>query len=222
MPLIKEKKQMNKTLSTWFDNGVSSILVFLCKLLTGVQAHWQVKPENKVRIYYANHSSHLDSIVVWSCMPKALRSTIHPVAAKDYWLKNKLHRYFAERIFRSILISRKPNPEKNENILIHLTEVLKNGESLLLFPEGTRNDNEDLSLAEFKGGLYHLARQFPEAELIPVYLENLNRVLPKGSKLTVPIICYATFGPALAGLFKDETKEDFLNRAKHALEALMT
>ncbi|WP_392558246.1 lysophospholipid acyltransferase family protein [Orbus mooreae] len=191
-------------------------LLISCKLITGVQARWLSPPTNRVRIYYANHSSHLDGIVLWSCFPANLRNTIHPVAAKDYWGKSRLKRFIAEDVFNSILITRKPRSQ--DNPLNVLENILSQYQSLILFPEGTRGSGEQI--ADFKCGLFYLAKQFPQIEMVPVYLSNLNRVLPKGSKLLVPIICYATFGEPIQPLNEGETKNSFLTRAKQALEEL--
>ncbi|KFC05393.1 1-acyl-sn-glycerol-3-phosphate acyltransferase [Trabulsiella guamensis ATCC 49490] len=201
---------------------VRALLVSLCRLLTGIKARWQSVPQTeRPTIYFANHSSHLDGLVIWASMPAAMRDKVHPVAAADYWQKSRLRRYLSSRIFGAVLIARngkssKPLPD--ENPLVPLIDVLEKQESLIFFPEGTRGSGE--ALGEFKSGLYHLMQRYPEAQLIPVWLENLNRVLPKGSKLVVPIICSATFGSPLSGPAEHETKAEFLDRAKVALEAL--
>jgi 1-acyl-sn-glycerol-3-phosphate acyltransferase len=96
--------------------------------------------------------------------------------------------------------------------------ALDAGDSLILFPEGNRNTGDDL-LLPFKSGLYHLARMRPEVDLVPVWIENLNRVLPKGEVIPVPLICTVTFGAALH-LAGGETKDLFLGRAAAALRAL--
>lgn len=201
---------------------VRAFLVSLCRLLTGIKARWQSVPQmEQPTIYFANHSSHLDGLVIWASMPAAMRDKVHPVAAADYWQKSRLRRYLSSRIFGAVLIARngkssKPLPD--ENPLAPLIDILGKRESLIFFPEGTRGSGE--ALGEFKSGLYHLMQRYPEAQLIPVWLENLNRVLPKGSKLVVPIICSATFGSPLSGPAEHETKTEFLDRAKVALEAL--
>ncbi|RKS84617.1 1-acyl-sn-glycerol-3-phosphate acyltransferase [Orbus hercynius] len=191
-------------------------LLISCKLITGIQARWLSEPNNRLRIFYANHTSHLDGLVLWSCFPKHLRSTIHPVAAKDYWAKTKFKRFIAKDVFNSVLINRKPTQQ--DNPITALEEMLQHKQSLILFPEGTRGNGEHI--ADFKGGLFYLAKHFPDVELVPVYLNNLNRVLPKGSKLLVPIICSATFGRPLPPLKEIETKDSFSRRAKQALEEL--
>ncbi|KAA8998965.1 1-acyl-sn-glycerol-3-phosphate acyltransferase [Affinibrenneria salicis] len=203
---------------------VSILLVSICRLLTGIRARWQSPPDlRRPTIFYANHSSHLDGLVIWSSMPASLRDVVHPVAAADYWLKSPLRRYLALRVFQAVLVERRranadaPGDDKRDPLL-SLRLALEEGQSLILFPEGTRGDGNELQ--NFKSGLYHLTQQFPDVQLVPVWLENLNRVLPKGSRLVVPIICRATFGAPLDAPAADESKTAFLQRARSALEAL--
>ena len=59
----------------------------------------------------------------------------------------------------------------------------------------------------------------PEIEVIPVYLENLNRILPKGHLLPVPMLSRITFGAPLH-LQPAEEKDAFLERARQAVRAL--
>ena len=216
---------------------ISSFLVWLCRLLTGIRARQTAPIDKKVPcIYYANHSSHLDGVVIWSCLHPSALQTTHPVAAEDYWNKTRLRRYLSRRIFGAVLIPRLPNAkegakeatpqstqeaaqnDKRQNALELMQATLDKEESLIIFPEGTRGDGE--AIAPFKSGLWHLSLQNPQAQLVPVYLENLNRVLPKGSRLVVPIICSATFGPPIDCASAQENKQDFLARAKSALEEL--
>ncbi|WP_350304100.1 lysophospholipid acyltransferase family protein [Photorhabdus viridis] len=205
---------------TLVSKGMGSFLSGLCRLLTGVSIRWiGCKPSVVARIYYANHTSHLDGLVIWAGFPRVLRYRVHPVAARDYWSKTGLRRYFINKVFRAVLIDRKGEDGLKENTLIPMEDVLRRGESLILFPEGTRGNGEQIN--KFKGGLYYLAKKYPDVELIPVYLENLNRVLPKGSALVVPVICSATFGRPLEKLGEKEEKADFLQRARLALEALI-
>ncbi len=202
---------------------VSGCLIRICRLLTGVRARWlaPVPDSASVRIYYANHSSHLDGIVIWASMPALLRPTVRPVAAADYWEASPLRRYIARRIFNAVLIKRRPSAEEGSqpnNALELMSEALNHAQSLIIFPEGTRGNGEDISA--FKSGLWHLARMNPGAQLVPVYLENLNRVLPKGSRLVVPVLCSATFGEAISPPQDGEEKQAFLQRARKALEEL--
>ncbi|VTP74698.1 acyltransferase [Proteus vulgaris] len=223
---------------------VSSVLVSICRFLTGIRAK-QTSPIAKDTpcIYYANHSSHLDGLVIWSCLTPNIRPYVHPVAAEDYWNKNRLRRYLSRRIFRAILIPRHatkmnfteensqdekiPNQimDRNTsstsnkvNALAIMQDILDQGESLIIFPEGTRGNGE--SIQDFKAGLWHLSRKNPNVQLVPIYLENLNRVLPKGSHLVVPVICSAIFGAPIASTHENESKQEFLIRAKSALEEL--
>ncbi|KAB8308457.1 MULTISPECIES: lysophospholipid acyltransferase family protein [Rahnella] len=201
---------------------VAGFLVRLCRLLTGVRARWLAPlPEKQARIYYANHSSHLDGMVIWASLPGHLRPQVRPVAAADYWLSSKLRRYIARRVFNAVLIKRRPAEKQSEqpnNALELMNDPLKKGQSLIIFPEGTRGNGEEISA--FKSGIWHLAKMNPDVELVPVYLENLNRVLPKGSRLVVPILCSATFGEPVESIREGEEKAEFLLRARAALETL--
>ncbi|MBP6346437.1 MAG: 1-acyl-sn-glycerol-3-phosphate acyltransferase [Neisseriaceae bacterium] len=206
----------------WGQAFTGYVLVLLSRLITGVQVRWQgCAPKAGARVYYANHSSHLDGLVIWAGMPKELRPTVHPVAARDYWDATPLKRYIAQYVFKALLINRqKPSAEGEvaENPITAMGSLLAQNEAIIIFPEGTRNSGD--GVGTFKSGLYHLIKQYPEAEFIPVYLENLNRVLPKGSKLIVPIICSATFGAPIAPLGAEEDRHQFLARAQQALEEL--
>lgn len=214
---------MNPNRSMSLDRRLAAgFLVRLCRLLTGIRARWLAPlPEAQVRIYYANHSSHLDGMVVWASLPPRLRAQVRPVAAAGYWLTTGLRRYIARRVFNAVLIARRTAGQEAgapNNALALMSEPLEQGQSLILFPEGTRGSGE--AIADFKSGIWHLARMNPQAELVPVYLENLNRVLPKGSRLVVPILCSAVFGAPVEPLGEDEDKQAFLSRLKDALEAL--
>ncbi|BBU98238.1 1-acyl-sn-glycerol-3-phosphate acyltransferase [Providencia rettgeri] len=200
--------------------GMGMLLSGTCRLLTGVRTRWVgCQPSMASRIYYANHSSHLDGLVIWSGLPPLMRHFVHPVAAKDYWVKTPFRRYLVNKVFRAVLVDRKGDKPAQNNTLAPLELVLESKHSLIFFPEGTRGDGETLS--QFKSGLYHLAKKYPDVEVVPVYLENLNRVLPKGSKLVVPVICSAIVGKPLEPIMENENKIDFLQRAKEALEELM-
>lgn len=192
------------------------LLVVAVKLLVGAYARWiGCEPSRAQRIYFANHTSHVDTIALWSALPIWLRNTTHPVAARDYWGKG-LRKYIATKALRAVLIER-ARAGRVGDPLDPLIEVLQRGESLIVFPEGTRGKEPIPST--FKSGLYRLAQQFPKAELIPVYLENLHRSMPKGSILPIPLTCTVRFGAPLA-LGEQETKESFLTRARDAVIGL--
>ena len=191
-------------------------LLGVVRLLVGAHADWQgCAPEPRQRIYYANHSSHFDTLVIVAALPAELRAETHPVAALDYWGASALRRFIAVRCLNAVLIDR--SGQSSADPLQPPAELLAAGHSLILFPEGTRG--ADGNIGRFRSGLYNLAQRFPQAELVPVYLDNPSRVMPKGSLLIVPLICTARFG---APLIPDpgEDREQFLVRARSALMAL--
>lgn len=192
-----------------------SASIFLTKLITGANAVWAgCDPKcEKLRIYFANHGSHLDFATLWAALPASARERTRPVAAKDYWGKTRMTRGVACGIFNALLIAREAITRK-ENPISQMADAMREGHSLILFPEGTRC--LDGNIAEFKAGLYHLAGKVPEAELVPVYLQNLNRILPKGHLLPIPLLSTVVFGPPLR-LEEGEKKADFLQRTRNAL-----
>jgi len=194
----------------------ASTLVGLARLLVGAYPRWVgCAPEPRQRIYFANHTSHVDTIALWAALPRQLRERTHPVAARDYW-GTGFRRYIATTTLRAVLIDR-TREDKTSDPLEPLLKLLADGESLILFPEGTRGLGA--LPGPFKSGLYRLAQAMPRAELVPVYLENLHRSLPRGAFLPIPLTCTVRFGTPLAAV-ADETKEAFLERARSAVVAL--
>lgn len=194
---------------------VRALLLGLVRLLVGAHARWLgCAPEPGRRIYYANHGSHLDTLVITAALPAELRARIHPVAAMDYWGRSRLTRFIAVDCLRAVLVDRRPKPSADP--LAPMAEVLDAGGSLVIFPEGTRGDDV---IGAFKAGLHHLARRFPDVELVPVYLDNPRRAMPKGAALLVPLICSVRFGTPLK-LEAEEVKAAFLARTRSALLAL--
>ena len=188
-------------------------IVWLTRLLVGAYPHWQgCAPSARQRIYFANHTSHLDTIVIWASLPAQLRPFVRPVAAKDYWEKGWIRRHIALKELNVVLVDRRHT--EHSNPLDPLREALAEGASLIIFPEGTRRPQPLPS--EFKSGLWRLMKEFPEVELIPVYIENLHRAMPKGVLLPVPTICSIRFGKPLEHSVED-LKEDFLNRARQSI-----
>jgi len=191
----------------------AAVLSFLAKGLSGATARWiDCNPETCQRIYFANHTSHLDALVVWASLPAEIRDLTRPVAAKDYWEKGIIRRHLA-KTFNALLIDRREIKVHQSPVDLMLREVGQT-HSLIVFPEGGRSESGELG--EFKSGLYHLSRKRPDLELVPVHIDNLNRVLPRGEFLPVPLLSCITFGPPI-WLEPGEAKVAFLNRARQAV-----
>jgi 1-acyl-sn-glycerol-3-phosphate acyltransferase len=193
---------------------IGPLLAAFVRILCGAQAYWQgIAPDQRQRIYFANHTSNLDALVLWAALPPELRELTHPVAARDYWLKRAVRRYLAQRVFRAVLIDRHKVTAGDHPIEAMIT-AMGDRHSLIIFPEGGRFPGPEPR--PFKSGLFHLAKRLPSAELVPVYLENLNRVLPKGEFLPVPFLSSMTLGAPLQRI-DGEAKPDFLKRARLAV-----
>lgn len=198
-------------------NAAAAVLVGLTRLLVGAYPRWEgAGPSPAQRIYFANHTSHIDTLAIWAALPPELRARTRPVAAKDYWDAGALRRHVAVRGLNAVLIERAKAGREGDP-LQPLADALAQGDSLILFPEGTRG--AERLPGPFKSGLYHLSQRFPGAELIPVYLENLHRSMPKGTKLPIPLICTVRFGAPLGG-DAGVAKDVFLDRARSAVAAL--
>lgn len=190
---------------------VGEALFGAARFLVGGQARWQgCEPSTTQRIYFANHASHMDTIILCGALPGYLRETTHPVAAADYWGGGAVQRFVALKVLNAVLVERGGAKDP----LAPLRDVLETGESLIIFPEGTRR--AEALPGAFKAGLYHLAQDFPQVELIPVYLTNLARAYPKGAILPAPISCTAHFGAPIQ-LGEGEDKAQFLERAQRAI-----
>jgi 1-acyl-sn-glycerol-3-phosphate acyltransferase len=188
------------------------------RLATGARAEWRGEPpDGGACVYFANHASHGDFVLIWSVLPPWRRKLTRPVAAADYWTKGRMRHFVGTRVFRAVLIDRNPVTRENDPIAL-MTAALDQGSSLILFPEGTRNTTE-APLLPFKSGLYRLAAARPQLDLVPVWIENLNRVMPKGEVVPIPLLCTVTFGPLLR-LAPGEPKTAFLDRSRAALLAL--
>lgn len=197
------------------------LIAGFARLLTGVRAHWDAAnggARASQTLYFANHTSHGDFVLVWTTLPPDLRETTRPVAAADYWETSALRRFIGRQVFHAVLIERERSSRAQADPIAQMREALEAGDSLIMFPEGTRNAT-DAPLLPLKSGLYHLARQCPEVRLVPVWIENLRRVLPKGSILPLPLACAVHYGAPLA-LADGEDKAGFMERARAALLAL--
>ncbi len=194
-----------------------AILAAIARVLSGASIRWiDSQPDPCQRIYFANHTSHLDALVVWSSLPSSIRTITRPVAAKDYWNAGGVRRYLATRVFRALLIDRTDIKVHKNPVDVMIREI-GNRDSLIVFPEGGRSPGPEIG--EFKSGLYYLCKRRPDLELIPVHIDNMNRILPRGEFLPVPLLTCISFGPPM-WLEAGEAKTDFLCRAREAVRRL--
>jgi 1-acyl-sn-glycerol-3-phosphate acyltransferase len=193
-------------------------IILFARLVTAVRAIWAgIEPVAGQRVYFANHASNGDFILIWTVLPPALRRRTRPVAGLDYWLASPLRRFIGEKVFNAVLIDRRPEMRTADPVE-QMAQALDEGSSLILFPEGTRNLT-DAPLLPFRSGLYNLSVRRPEVDLVPVWIENLNHVMPKGKIVPIPLLCTVTFGAPIR-VEPDEERLAFLDRASGALLAL--
>ncbi len=203
---------MHAMLAKW----MGWFLLGLVRVLTGSQARWHgCPPKAEQRIYFANHQSHADLVMIWAALPQELRSVTRAIAARDYWTKTPFKRWLTTEVFNVIYVSRERTAD--EDPLEPLIAALTHGDSIILFPEGTRGHADEPQA--FKAGLYNLARKFPQVVLVPAWINNVQHVLPKGEIVPVPVLCSVTFGaPIQVG--PEEDRAAFLQRARAAVMAL--
>ena len=243
-------------------------LLGLVRLLTGSQARWYgCPPKAEQRIYFANHQSHADLVLIWAALPEELRSITRPIAAKDYWTKTPFRQWITTAVFNAVYVDRQaaparpaapvaaetadvvpntlstdadmataggpdPSPEASSRTpspqelraalpesdpLAPLVRALESGDSIVIFPEGTRGHGDEPQ--PFKSGLFKLAQMFPQVVLVPAWINNVQRVMPKGEVVPVPILCSVTFGAPIT-LETGEERRPFLDRARSAVIAL--
>jgi len=199
---------------------VKHFLIVLAKFISGASVRWVgCQPEEACqRVYFANHTSHLDGIVIWAALPAEIRAKTRLVAAQDYWLGGPIRRFIALRVLNVILVDRE-NVSIKRNPLHHMLEEMGDKYSIIIFPEGGRSITG--KLGEFKSGLFHLVKKRPELELIPIYLDNMNRILPKGVLLPTPMLSRVLFGAPI-WYERDENKDAFLERARNCVLSLRT
>ena len=276
------------------------LLLGIVRLLTGAQARWYgCPPKAEQRIYFANHQSHADLVMIWAALPEELRSITRPIAARDYWANTPVKRWITTEVFNAVYVERAataaapaaatagiepvqaaaeaplpqagrieptmepllqpmpvpspavvdavpeaqgrldlpeppapPPPTAPDSVgpeapadasppasdpLAPLVDALRSGDSIIIFPEGTRGHTGEPQ--KFKSGLYALATMFPDVVLVPAWIDNVQRVMPKGEIVPVPILCSVTFGAPIR-VEEGEERRPFLDRARAAVIAL--
>ena len=151
-------------------------------------------------------------MLIWAALPRDLRSQTRPIAASDYGTAGRFKHWLTREVFHAVYVDRQRTD--NQDPLEPLLQALEQGDSLVIFPEGTRSHNGQPQA--FKSGLFHLASQFPQVQLIPAWIDNVQRVMPKGEVVPVPILCTVTFGAPMQRA-EGEDKADFLTRARQAV-----
>ncbi|MBL8388397.1 MAG: 1-acyl-sn-glycerol-3-phosphate acyltransferase [Hydrogenophaga sp.] len=200
----------------WRARAMGMFLLGLVRALTGAQARWYgCPPKAEQRIYFANHQSHADLVLIWAALPTELRSITRPIAARDYWTASNLKRWITTAVFNAVYVERERKGD--EDPLQPLIDALAAGDSLIIFPEGTRGHGDEPQ--PFKSGLYNLASRFPDVVLVPAWINNVQRVMPKGEVIPVPVLCSVTFGEPVR-LEPGEERAGFLTRARDAVLAL--
>ncbi len=203
-------------MSALLHRAVASVILAFARLVTGVRGVWEgCAPCGEQRIYFANHASHGDFVLIWSAIPQPFRAKVRPVAGADYWKTTRARRFFVTEVFNAVLIERGGAIQARQDPLAPLKQALTEGNSLIIFPEGTRNTTQE-TLLPFKSGICHLARAAPQVPLVPVWIDNIGRVMPKGEFLPVPLLCRVTFGAPMQ-LVPGEDRDTFISRARAAL-----
>jgi 1-acyl-sn-glycerol-3-phosphate acyltransferase len=199
-----------------FEPLVAALITRGTQLLTGVRGRWiGCGPSVAQRIYFANHTSHMDFLLLWSALSAKLRAKTRPVAAEDYWSRGVIRRYVGKRVFRGVFVERAWS-DRTVSPIVPMIEALDRGDSLILFPEGTRGAGTNL--LPFKSGIFHVARERPGVDLVPVWTDNSYRVMPRGAVLPIPFLCRVTFGAPLR-IQANEDRDVFLDRLRlHLLE----
>jgi 1-acyl-sn-glycerol-3-phosphate acyltransferase len=193
-----------------------SLIVFASQVFSGASVRWvDSQPDTCQRIYFANHTSHLDAILLWASLPKDVRTLTRPVAAKEYWHAGPVRRHMCKAF--NLLVIDRTNIKVHRSPIKSMIQEIGDTDSLIIFPEGGRNTSGEIG--EFKSGLYHISKKRPDLELVPVYIDNLNRVLPRGEFLPVPVLSCITFGPPM-WIEAKERKVDFCRRTRDAIVRL--
>lgn len=184
-------------------------------LVLGINVrHREKLPHQGPAVLTANHNSHLDALVLITLMPMRMLHRIRPVAAQDYFLRNRALAWFSTRIIGILPMPRGRTPD-GDDPLAACDDALNRGDILIFFPEGSRGEPEQM--ARFRGGVAKLAHTNPTVPVIPIYLHGLGKALPKGEAMVVPFFVDGLVGQALRG---NDGHEDFLGELRRRMETL--
>lgn len=194
---------------------IRNLLARFIRLYFGLEtvSYSDLNTENKTMVFYANHSSHLDFVLVWACLPSEIRANIVPIAASDYWCKNAIRRWVCAQFFHGVMIERNLVSRKN-NPVRDIANILESGHSVLIFPEGGRKN--ELTVQEFKSGIYHISKRLPNTNFVPIQIRNANRSMPAGTIIPLPLTCSLKFFKPIK-LEANESRQQFLDRARSAV-----
>jgi 1-acyl-sn-glycerol-3-phosphate acyltransferase len=171
-------------------------------------------PVDRQCVVIANHNSHLDALALMNLFPLRKLHTVRPVAAEDYFMSNAILAWFSTTVMNIIPIPR-TQITKTNNPLIAMEEALGKGQTLIIFPEGSRGEPE--VIGEFKTGIAHLIKKHPELPVVPVFLHGLGKSLPRGDFLLVPFFCDVVIG---APLWPTGDKEAITAQVENAVRQL--
>ncbi|MFK8113682.1 MAG: lysophospholipid acyltransferase family protein [Rubripirellula sp.] len=176
----------------------------------------ELLPETGPAIIVANHNSHLDVFALMNVLGLKRLRQVRPVAAADYFLTRRLRAWFATRIVGIIPIDRtKIRREDGKHPLDPISNVIQEGGIVLLFPEGSRGEPEQM--AQLQSGVAHLAKRHPEVPIVPVFMHGLGKALPKGEAILVPFFCDLFVGHPLT---KGLKKKEFMNELEQKMNEL--
>jgi 1-acyl-sn-glycerol-3-phosphate acyltransferase len=195
--------------------GLMLVVRPVARLLFGLDVIGQDKlPKDGPAIVAANHNSHVDTIVLLCLFPSKLLPKLRPVAAADHFDKGGFGSWFSKTIIGIIPIKR-GGASRGEDVLAGAKEALTRGEILVVFPEGSRGEPEEMT--RFKTGVARLVEFCPEAKVTPVYLQGAGRSLPRDAKLLVPFNTTAVIGDALSW---NGSHHGFVDLLREQIEAL--
>lgn len=185
-------------------------------IISGVQVIDKERlPQDGPCIVAANHNSHLDTMVLMSLFPLSKIDKVRPVAAADYFMKNKYIAWFSRNVIGIIPLKRTPS-KKDGHPLLQVKEALEHGDIVIIFPEGSRGAPE--KMGTFKTGIAHLAKAFPDVPVVPVYIHGAGKALPKGEALFVPFIISIQIGVPL--YWKGEDSKTFTLKIENEIKRL--